>query len=139
MTLLSYKTEYEQANELFRHYQKMQYAIAPLFISAFALLALGWMLVFQLYQLLSLGFVSIVLFLVWFNINEHYSKRILIILAKMRELEEFIGVSLYRSLREELRVGSSHGVEAAISFFPDGSLVIISILWMVRLILLIAK
>ena len=138
MTLQSYRTEYEQANELFRHYQRLQLAVSPLFFLAFGILALTWV-VAQLNLLLFLCLISVVLFLGWFNLNDRYGKRNNVISKKILDLEEILGLSLHSGIKAATGQDRLGTARAGTFYIPEGSLIILAILWIVRLFLAVAK
>ena len=138
MTLQSYRTEYVQANELYRHYQRLQLAALALFILAFVVLALTWTIT-QLYLLLLACLVSVAVFLAWFNLNLYYARRTAIVAKTIYELEEILGLSLYKRIRAARKMEKNKGAYEQSYYIPEISIVVLVILWVVRLFLAIAK
>jgi len=135
--LANYRAEYEQANELFRHYQKTQWATLPIIITAFSVLVLTWE-VGELSFVVFLGSISIVLCVSWFYISRRYQAKIRIISERIDELEDILGMHLHSQIRERERRRAEELVRTVLSegfYVVHIASILLVILWIVRIVL----
>jgi len=102
MILLKEKIEYEQANELFRHYHRLQWISGTVFISAsFAILGLTWEIK-ELHLLFLFFLISVFLYVIWAIIQKRYQDFVEVARDRMLELEKMMGLDLHLKIKKEI-------------------------------------
>ena len=136
-TLADYRLEYQEANELFRHYQTIRWATIPIILTAFSLLVLTWQ-VSEASLLVFLGSVSIVLTMAFFYINRRYSSKIKTVMTRINTLEEVLNMHLHREIQARERDWALEWLDTVRSegfYVVHIASVLLTILWVIRIVL----
>ena len=95
------KIEYEQANELLRHYHTLQWISGTVFIStAFAIIGLTWE-VRELLALCLFATLSFSLYTIWAIIQGRYQDYVKIILDRIWKLERLMCLDLHLQIKRQ--------------------------------------